>query len=444
MSEEQGDLPAGDEAGGPDPAPPALPAAGASGDGTAAVSPVESPAMSSPRDLWSAMEDVLERQRAIADAVTREVMEGSAAVRRAGEQSAAVVVGLAALVALTAQVVEAARMRAARTAPAAAAPGPVARWYAGWYAGWSAGHPGFERELRWVREIGAAAARVSKRIAGAAGKFAHDVYVAAAPPNWTEDPSVPAPDYSAAVALAEREGIPMAWVPDPETVRQLLAIPATAPDHRAQLLAILDSRSETILGYCQQRLDSLAPGSAHQQQLVDTAGQTITALRGGLTGPAQSAAANLIDTLVRRWCEPAGGRYRYDRATQQIVALGLRSTPITFTELLSKVTLLREATTLLPVPMAFTQWRPDAGDPVPEIFSRHATAHALHSADQVTPTNALIAVMLAVSLLCQEHASDWTAIRLYTQLTGGAQVPRPQRPSGSPAVGPTRPGAARP
>lgn len=429
MTEEQPELPGGDEVGGPDPASPAVPVHDAPSDQPATpVNPAANPsAYRWPAYPWPGMEDFLERQRAIADMAAR-ASQVSAEARRAGEQTAAVIVGLAALGGMA---VEALRARTAAASAGSAAPR---------YAEYAAQ---VERRTRRIREVAAAVGRGAKRVVTAAGKFAHDVYVAAAPPNWTEDPSVPTPDYAAAVALADDEGIPVAWVPDPDTVRQLLAVPATAPDRRTQLLAILDTRSQIILDYCQQRLDGLTPSSADQQHLADAAGQAITALRDGLTVPAQSAAADLVDVLVARWFAPTGRRLRYDQATRRITELGLRSTPITFTMLLSKVTLLREATTLLPVPMAFTSWWPQAGDPVPEVFSRHATTHALHSPRQVTPTNALIAIMLAVSLLCQEHASGWTAIRLYRQLTAPttSQLPPPRSPAAPSS--PERPSRSR-
>jgi hypothetical protein len=51
--------------------------------------------------------------------------------------------------------------------------------------------------------------------------------------------------------------------------------------------------------------------------------------------------------------------------------------------------------------------------PLPDAFSRHATAHAIAEPDQVNPANALIAVMLAVSLLCQEASTGLTTLDTY-------------------------------
>ena len=48
--------------------------------------------------------------------------------------------------------------------------------------------------------------------------------------------------------------------------------------------------------------------------------------------------------------------------------------------------------------------------PLPDTFSRHVTAHAIAEPDQVNFVNALIAITLAVSLLCQETATGWTAL----------------------------------
>jgi hypothetical protein len=50
---------------------------------------------------------------------------------------------------------------------------------------------------------------------------------------------------------------------------------------------------------------------------------------------------------------------------------------------------------------------------LPDTFSRHATAHAIAEPGQVNAVNALIAVMLSVSLICQETASDWIALHTF-------------------------------
>lgn len=71
---------------------------------------------------------------------------------------------------------------------------------------------------------------------------------------------------------------------------------------------------------------------------------------------------------------------------------------------------VREVASLMPVPLALAEWWPHKQDPLPTSFSRHATAHAVIASEQVNATNALVAVMVAVSLLCQEVDSAWVRI----------------------------------
>jgi hypothetical protein len=249
-------------------------------------------------------------------------------------------------------------------------------------------------------------------IAAETGTVQGQIYRGAAPPNWTEDESAPLLSYPDAVQLALAEGIPRAWVPDPETTRLLMAVPRAAPGRSPALRKILEERSDSILDYCQIKLDEItadpdAPDD--RKRMAEVAYQSIQALRAGLPAPAQSAAANLIDQLLRRLFTPIHGTYAY-RATSKRVR-NLAEEVVTLS--LSFLAILRELATLMPVPRALTEWWPDRNMVPPESFSRHATAHAITEPSQVNSANALTAIMLAVSLLCQENASDWTALRTF-------------------------------
>ena len=74
-----------------------------------------------------------------------------------------------------------------------------------------------------------------------AGEALRQIYRDAAPPNWTADESTPLLSYLDAVKLAQEEGIPTAWVPDPKTVRLLIGIPKDAPDRTAEIRKILEA-----------------------------------------------------------------------------------------------------------------------------------------------------------------------------------------------------------
>jgi hypothetical protein len=99
--------------------------------------------------------------------------------------------------------------------------------------------------------------------------------------------------------------------------------------------------------------------------------------------------------------------YRKKRKQVEDLPGQIRAVSVTF------YIVLREMATLLAVAKALTEWWPDKGQALPDSFSRHTTAHAIAEPDQVNPTNALIAVMLAVSLICQAADSEWTALRAF-------------------------------
>jgi len=249
------------------------------------------------------------------------------------------------------------------------------------------------------------------KVADSVGKTIDTVYRRAAPPNWTNGDTTPLVSYTAAVALALEEGIPLAWVPDYDTVRMLLAVPA-GPNRRTALRAILADRSATILDHCQSRLDELAKdqaAKADRARMIEVACQAIQALRADLPAPARSAAANLADHLLRRLFVPIDGKYIYKASSKRVTSLAEQISTVSF----SFLAILREFATIMPVPRSLTEWWPNKGMPLPDTFSRHATAHAIAEPDQINSINALIAVMLAVSLLCQETASRWTALGIF-------------------------------
>ncbi|HJQ46911.1 MAG TPA: hypothetical protein VJ870_11400 [Amycolatopsis sp.] len=136
--------------------------------------------------------------------------------------------------------------------------------------------------------------------------------------------------------------------------------------------------------------------------MIDVARQAIQALRADLPAPAQSAAANLADHLLRRLFVPLDGKYVYKATGQRVTSLSAQISVASLHYLL----ILREFATLMPVPRSLTEWWPNRDMPLPDTFSRHAIAEP----DQVNHVNALIAIMLAVSLLCQETASGWTML----------------------------------
>jgi hypothetical protein len=269
-----------------------------------------------------------------------------------------------------------------------------------------------DRIIETIRVIQSACRQIWPWVSTAAeviGKALLAMYRYAAPPNWSDGGQGSLVDYTMAVALALEEGIPLAWVPDHDTVLMLLAVPA-GPDRRFVLRAILADRRAIILDHCDAVLDELADGMdipATRQRMIEVARQAIQALRADLPAPAQSAAANLADQLLRHLFVPIdGGRNLYRTTSNRVTDLSQQFTYLS----VHFLAILREFATLMPVPKSLTGWWPDKGMELPDTFSRHATAHAIAEPGQVNPVNALIAIMLAVSLLCQEAASGWIAL----------------------------------
>jgi hypothetical protein len=195
----------------------------------------------------------------------------------------------------------------------------------------------------------------------------------------------------------------------------LVAVPEGTPGRSSMLRTILEERADIILDYCEARLDEITAddGSSEEQHMAEVARQSIQALRADLTAPAQSASANLVDQLLRRLFTPIDGKYAYKATFKRVQGLASDVIALSFSFLL----ILRELATLMPVPEALEEWWPDRGMKLPDTFSRHATAHAVGEPTQVNTVNALIATMLAVSLLCQENASGWAALRAFAWKT---------------------------
>ena len=70
-----------------------------------------------------------------------------------------------------------------------------------------------------------------------------------------------------------------------------------------------------------------------------------------------------------------------------------------------KIQLAAENLSLRPLFLAFVKWSPDSGEPLPERFARHVTAHAVGHAGVFNSSSALVAVMLATSLTVQYSPS---------------------------------------
>ena len=175
-----------------------------------------------------------------------------------------------------------------------------------------------------------------------------------------------------------RAGIPVAWVPRGAVLSAMIeADPADRLD-------VLVNHQGAVLEDCQAVLAAAAGGRYDEQ--VQLLGQAIAALRSGWDGPAQAAACSVLDTVLKE-----NGSYNYWRAVAATDDYELRK--------------LRYYATMAPLGPALEQFKREKGDPVPAVFNRHATTHAA-GAIQYTPCNALVGVMLAVSVVRELREQD--------------------------------------
>jgi hypothetical protein len=212
------------------------------------------------------------------------------------------------------------------------------------------------------------------------------------PANWgtlADDPD----DVDTAVSIMRDEGIPLAWVPGPAIVAELVA----APDAAARTV-ILEDRAAEISADCLTVLDQIAdPDLKHLTELTR---QAIAALEK-TPEAGQALAANVFDTFLRhanrrgRMFGASFGYFKYKEVTTRI-------TPV---QNVTAAAELRVACALTPALCALTEFH-FGTSPIPVEFNRHATAHGADPV-QYTRANAVTAMMLATSFLRQAQESGW-------------------------------------
>lgn len=203
------------------------------------------------------------------------------------------------------------------------------------------------------------------------------------------------------LTLTHAEGLPLVWVPRHEIL--LLLIEAPDADSRREILLL---HRDEILEDCVTVLEDIEP---LRNDCVSTlppmclewakeSGEAARALQMGLVGPAQSHAANVTDGIVPHmsWFladKPKRG-HTIKRASEDV-------------DDVASLALLMNHLALRPLVRAYRRWHPDSDQPPPDQFARHVTAHGVGHPNVFNEYNALLAVMLAVSLtrqLCHEVA----------------------------------------
>jgi hypothetical protein len=186
-------------------------------------------------------------------------------------------------------------------------------------------------------------------------------------------------DLAVVETICLREGIPLVWVPGPETVTALANAPGPAARRR-----IIRQRHRGIITDCLAALETASfPGLAAEHTL---AVEAAAAVRAGYGAAGQALAANIMETLVTNWVDPSAHDLLKRRKHHKDTQLDLDDFEY------------QAGLVLAPVWCAYMHYYANQGDIVPRQFARNATVHS-GSPRQYTQPNAVIAVMVAVSLL---------------------------------------------
>lgn len=203
-----------------------------------------------------------------------------------------------------------------------------------------------------------------------------------------------------------REGIPVVWIPSPEILKLLVAAQPTK--RIALLLAHLEdivAQSRSLLDECHlaslngsrqllRRAMDAFEGGYHEAAMalivvvVEGLALWASKLRIGILA---SVDGGTIDAIIRR-SDRMSRRFGYELAAQEL------DSPI-----LNDEFDVRRRALLEPISKFFGPFFADRGDPMPDKLSRHAVVHR-PTAEHFSKENALLAIMLATSLLREQQA----------------------------------------
>lgn len=209
------------------------------------------------------------------------------------------------------------------------------------------------------------------------------------PPNWLQKPEL---NLVAAMDVL-RSGIPLIWVPRAPIVSDLLGARNTMRRD-----AILAHKSSVISQDCLSMLDEVT--MPQLEPLARLAKRSVESLISGFQEPAQALAANVFETWLREAVDrdllfpPRQDGSVYTHVKNHVA-------PISTHTLLEK---FREVCVLTPATVALVNYTPPG--PPPSRFSRHATAHHARP-ESYTSSNAVVAVMLATSVLREAQELGW-------------------------------------
>lgn len=230
--------------------------------------------------------------------------------------------------------------------------------------------------------------REQYRMIREAAERASVAFQQALPPNW-QDPEIEFPSLGELEELQLLQGLPLAWVPPSEVLRRLLGLSTLE-----ERLVLIEDQSGPILRSCEAELQRLT--APLLKEWISSAEEVVTCLKAGHIRAGQALAAVALDSAVSEFITKS-----YKHAVSQTVngkSTPPGSLPTSFPTWLD-VDYPRALMVMYGLWGAHKKYWVRKGDEIPAIFSRHATVHSM-SSRQYSLSNALIAVMHLVSLLC--------------------------------------------
>lgn len=205
------------------------------------------------------------------------------------------------------------------------------------------------------------------------------------------------------LAMAQREGIPLMWVPPTEIIRRLRSADSAAD--RAQIL--LDER-ETILAACAATVDACSAPEIVESCVLTM--KAVVAVAAGHDEAGMALAVSVGESLSHWAVEPRVKAFSSqsehsqwraqweDKRRSKYRRVDLVVQPAEGVEPWD----FNHQVLIAPIGHFFTNFRP--GEPEPAIMSRHVVAHS-PSTGHLTPLNALKATMLVTGILRSQQ--DW-------------------------------------
>lgn len=197
---------------------------------------------------------------------------------------------------------------------------------------------------------------------------------AAFPPNWT---GAGAPEWDVVERLVLDEGLPLAWVPNTETLRAIFD--AESPEARRQ---VYGTQWVSIATDCLAALEKIGDDSAWVSDR-DFARESAKGLLDGHRTLSQALSVNLSDSILHRGlARVIINRYTKSKARPDLTEETIKGTLV-----------------LGPVWSMYTSYRPGVHAAIPAGLNRHATAHSV-SPTQYSDINAVMALCHVTSLIC--------------------------------------------